>query len=230
MILQIETATSVCSAALSDKGNTIGIKQLNEPNMHASRLTLLVDALMQEAGLSFSGLDAVAVSKGPGSYTGLRIGVSTAKGFCYAADLPLIAIPTLESMASGFRSTSNEVFAENVLFVPMVDARRMEVYMSVFNHKLEPITGTAAEVIDAYSFDRYTKEVRLILFGNGADKFSGIFEGNKQIHVETGFLNSAAHMSDPAFRKFGQKQFEDIAYFEPYYLKDFIPARPREAG
>lgn len=226
MILQIETATSVCSAALSDKGNTIGIKLLNEPNMHASRLTLLADELMQEAGLSFSGLDAVAVSKGPGSYTGLRIGVSTAKGFCYAADLPLISIPTLQSMASGFRNNSNEVFAENVLFVPMVDARRMEVYMSVFNHELESVTGTAAEIIDAHSFNRYGKEERLVLFGNGADKFSRVFEGNEQIHIESGFLNSAAHLSDLAFRKFEQRQFEDVAYFEPYYLKDFIPARP----
>ncbi len=230
MILQIETATSVCSAALSDKGHTVSTKELNEPNVHASQLTLLVDALMQDAGLRFSDLDAVAVSMGPGSYTGLRIGVSAAKGFCYAADLPLIAVPTLQAMAWGFRNSKSMILAEKALLVPMVDARRMEVYMGVFDQELEVVVDTSAEIIDEQSFFHYGNDIPVVLFGNGADKLMGVFEGNKQVDVQSGFLNSASHMSCLAFRKLEQGQLEDVAYFEPYYLKDFIPTTPRKAN
>src|SRR5690606_664677 len=168
--------TSVCSVALSDKGNTFSIKELHEPNVHASQLTLLVDTLMLEAGLGFTDLDAVAVSMGPGCYTGLRIGVSAAKGFCYAADLPLIAVPTLQAMAGGFLGRDHRLLSESILLVPMVDARRMEVYMAVFNRELEMTVNTSAEIMDEHSFAHYGEDSRFVLFGNGADKLTGLFD------------------------------------------------------
>src|SRR5690554_6208209 len=148
-ILQIATATQVCSTALSANGETIACIDVDEPNVHASRLTLLIEELLQKGGLTFGDLSAVAVSKGPGSYTGLRIGVSTAKGLCYAADLPLIGIDTLAGMASGFAASHSDFIVAGTQLCPMVDARRMEVYTATFDHHLEWIATPKAAVIDA---------------------------------------------------------------------------------
>lgn len=228
-ILQIETATQVCSVALSANGETVAFIDLDEPNVHASRLTLLVTELLQKTGLSFGNLSAVAVSKGPGSYTGLRIGVSTAKGLCYAADLPLIGIDTLEGMTAGFIANYSPI-AGDAKLCPMVDARRMEVFTAVYDGQLQPISSPAAAIIDAQSFGYLDAGQRIILFGSGADKLDALFVGNEQVEVVAGFRNSAAHFSLPAYQAFLAEEFADVAYFEPYYLKDFVATTPKKAG
>ncbi|MGV3762266.1 tRNA (adenosine(37)-N6)-threonylcarbamoyltransferase complex dimerization subunit type 1 TsaB [Parapedobacter sp.] len=227
-ILQLETATQVCSVAISAHGETLASIDVDEPNVHASRLTLLVEELLHKTGLTFSDLSAVAVSKGPGSYTGLRIGVSTAKGLCYATDLPLMGIDTLAAMAAGFSASHGSVIGANVRLCPMVDARRMEVYTAVFDGGLRPITPATAVIVDQQSFAYLGDTDRIILFGNGADKLVELFGGNAQIEVITGFRNSASHLSSIADRAYREQQFADVAYFEPYYLKDFVATTPKQ--
>lgn|SRR5690606_19399401 len=225
-ILQIETATQVCSAALSANGETIACIDVDEPNVHASRLTLLVEELLRKTGLTFNDLSAVAVSKGPGSYTGLRIGVSTAKGLCYAADLPLIGIDTLAGMAAGF--TIGSPLDRSALLCPMVDARRMEVYTAVFDGRAQPIEPAAAVIVGPQSFEYLGLGQRIVLFGSGADKLVTLFSEDKQIEVVTGFKNSASHLSRLADQAYRDGCFEDIAYFEPFYLKDFVATTPKQ--
>jgi len=225
-ILQIETATQVCSAALSANGKTMACIDVDEPNVHASRLTLLVQELLQKTGLAISDLSAVAVSKGPGSYTGLRIGVSTAKGLCYAADLPLIGVDTLAGMATGFASQSQ--LDRNALLCPMVDARRMEVYTAVFDGHVQPIAPAAAVIVGPQSFEYLGLGKRIMLFGSGADKLDAIFSEDKQIEVVTGFKNSASHLSRLADQAYRKESFENVAYFEPFYLKDFVATTPKQ--
>ena len=226
-ILQIETATQVCSVALSADGETIAFQDIDEPNVHAARLTLMVEELLRTTNLSFKDLAAVAVGKGPGSYTGLRIGVSTAKGFCYATDLPLIGVDTLAGMAAGFIANYS-LIAENVQLCPMVDARRMEVYAAVYDNWLRSITPPAATIIDAQSFEFLEADNRIILFGSGADKLEALFADNEQVEVVSQFKNSARHLSHLAYRAFRDSQFADVAYFEPYYLKDFVATTAKQ--
>lgn len=227
LILQIETATQVCSVALSANGDTVAFRDLDQPNAHASQLTLLIAEVLHEVGVSFSDLSAVAVSKGPGSYTGLRIGVSTAKGLCYATGLPLIAVGTLKMMAEGFKAIYAHLTGQDILLSPMVDARRMEVYLAIYNHQEHLLRSDAAVVIDAHSFDDLAKDQKIMLFGNGADKFEDLFAGHEQITVVPGFQNSARYLSRVAFETFIKGVFEDVAYFEPYYLKDFVTTTPK---
>lgn len=221
-ILQLETATQVCSAALSANGQTIVYRDIDEPNVHASQLTVLVKTLLQEAGLSFADLHAVAVSKGPGSYTGLRIGVSVAKGFCYATDLPMIGVSTLEAMAGGFAAAHAETILSDTWLCPMVDARRMEVYTAIYSSQLEQARPVEARIIDHASFDDIGAAHRITLFGSGADKFAALFAGHNAVTVVPGFKNSASHLSQLAYEAFRAGDFVDVAYFEPYYLKDFV--------
>lgn len=226
-ILQIETATQVCSAALSANGETIACIDVDEPNVHASRLTLLVEELLRKTGLTFTDLSAVAVSKGPGSYTGLRIGVSTAKGLCYATDLPLIGIDTLAGMSAGFMADHPQ--DGDALLCPMVDARRMEVYAAVFDGCTRPVAPTAAVIVGPQSFEEYLKPgQRMVLFGSGADKLAALFSEDKRIDVVTGFKNSASHLSRLADQAYREASFEDVVYFEPFYLKDFVPTTPKK--
>ena len=227
-ILQIETATQVCSVALSANGETVAFRDIDEPNVHAAQLTLLVEELLLEGKLSFANLAAVAVSKGPGSYTGLRIGVSTAKGLCYATDLPLIGINTLDGMAKGFASGNIDSIAENTGLCPMVDARRMEVYSAVYDHQLRLESPVAANIIDAQSFDYLGPNRNILLFGSGADKLEELFADNAQVEVIRDFKNSARHLSWMAYEAFKDGSFEDVAYFEPYYLKDFVATTPKQ--
>src|SRR5471030_2964914 len=152
MILQIETATTVCSVALSKDGVVLAVKQMDQRNIHAEVITLYIEELLTTTGTKYSDLDAIAVSCGPGSYTGLRIGVSTAKGLCYALDKPLIAVETLKAMADGMMAQLKDQLAENTLLCPMIDARRMEVFTAVFNNKSEQVTPTAELIVDADSF------------------------------------------------------------------------------
>ena len=227
-ILQIETATPVCSVAIATNGQTVAFRDVNEPNIHASRLTLLISELLEETSLGFNDLAAVAVSKGPGSYTGLRIGVSTAKGLCYAKDLPLIGVDTLAGMAAGFAALYPDLGAEYVRLCPMIDARRMEVYLATYDRMLQPVMPVSAVVIHAQSFSTEETDQKIVLFGSGADKLKTLFSDNDHVDVVAGFLNSARFLSHSAYQAFLAAQFEDVAYFEPYYLKDFVTTEPKK--
>ena len=226
-ILQIETATPVCSVAISHNGETLVSIEAEEQNMHASHLTLFVEKAMTDAKLTYNDLAAIAVSEGPGSYTGLRIGVSTAKGLCYGLGIPLIAINTLDAMSSGFQKSRKDELAANSLLVPMIDARRMEVYMATYTEEVKLLTNTQAEIINESSFSESEVET-VILFGSGADKFAELFAGNKKVKIVNGFNNSASFISALSFEAFERQDFEDLVYFEPYYLKDFIATTPRK--
>ena len=206
------------------------MRETEGQNAHSEKITNFIREVMEEAKIDYPQLDAVAVSQGPGSYTGLRIGVSTAKGICYAADLPLMAIDTLEAMAYGMKDKLGSQIGPDDLLIPMIDARRMEVYASVFDANLNKINDTAALVIDENSFEDLRKDHRLWLFGDGAPKLSKLFENQPNIHIIDGFKPSAAYMKVLAERALQQQQFVDVAYFEPFYLKDFIAGKPHVKG
>jgi len=219
MILQIETATTVCSIALANAGNLIAVKEVNERNVHAEVITVFIEELLSSADVAYKQLDAIAVSSGPGSYTGLRIGVSTAKGLCYALDKPLIAVETLEAMASGFAAQSNY---NNAFLCPMIDARRMEAYTALFDPSGNNVKSTAAEIIDENSFAHELKQNQIVFFGDGAAKCREALSGSGNAIIVDDFNNSAAHLTQKAYQKYQASQFENVAYFEPFYLKDFL--------
>jgi tRNA threonylcarbamoyladenosine biosynthesis protein TsaB len=224
-ILQIETATTSCSVALSRDGKLLDFKQINARNIHAEVITLYIDELLVNQKLSYNDLDAIAVSSGPGSYTGLRIGVSTAKGLCFALDKPLIAIETLESMAYGVITTDGFEQDENLLLCPMIDARRMEVYTALFDTSGNRVRETAAEIIDEQSFSSYLANHKVLFFGDGAEKCKSVLASNPNALFLDDFANPAIHLTSKAAQKFQSGQFEDVAYFEPFYLKDFIAGK-----
>jgi tRNA threonylcarbamoyladenosine biosynthesis protein TsaB len=223
LILQIETATQVCSAALSVNGETIALKELQANNIHAGSLTLFIQEVMASGGYSYSNLDAIAVSKGPGSYTGLRIGVSTAKGLCFALDKPLIAIGTLGMMAKGFLKANPDY---NGLVCPMIDARRMEVFTSVFDSSLATIEPVSAKIIDEQSFKDQLIQAPVTFIGDGAEKCKAALNHPNALFSAENF-NSAGNMSELSFDAFSNQSFEDLAYFEPFYLKDFVLTTPK---
>ncbi|MFP5079886.1 tRNA (adenosine(37)-N6)-threonylcarbamoyltransferase complex dimerization subunit type 1 TsaB [Pedobacter sp. JCM 36344] len=223
LILQLETATQVCSAALSQNGNTIAVKELQANNIHAGSLTLFIKEVMEVAGFSYSDLDAIAVSKGPGSYTGLRIGVSTAKGLCFALDKPLIAIGTLGMMAKGFLRDNPDF---DGLICSMIDARRMEVFTSVFDCTLTVVQDVSAKIIDEQSFLSELGQGQIMFIGDGAEKCkAAITHPNAAFSTEN--FNSAVNMSELSFDAFLNTRFEDLAYFEPFYLKEFLLTTPK---
>ncbi len=230
MILCLETATPVCSVALNDGCCTIALRETEGQNAHSEKITNFIREVMETAKIDYAQLDAVSVSKGPGSYTGLRIGVSTAKGICYAADLPLMAIDTLEAMAYGMKEKLGSQIAENDLLIPMIDARRMEVYAAIFDANLNKTEDTAALVIDENAFEDLRKDHHLWLFGDGAPKLSRLFENQPNISVIDGFKPSAAYMRPLAEKALREQDFVDVAYFEPFYLKDFIAGKPHVKG
>ena len=227
LILQIETATQTCSVALAQDGKLLYFLEKTERNIHAGAITVFIEEIMLKAGKQYADLDAVAVSMGPGSYTGLRIGVSTAKGLCYALDIPLIAINTLEAMANGFMNNCFSVNPQTV-FCPMIDARRMEVYCAVYNYKNELILETEAKIIDEQSFSDLLNQYVVYFFGDGAAKCETDLAVHLNARIMKDFENSASHLTSLAFEKFKNKQFEDVAYFEPFYLKDFIAGKKKE--
>lgn len=225
MILCLETATPSCSVALIHNGEVLACEEDPKGQNHSEKITLFIDSVMKKAGISYNDLDAVAVSMGPGSYTGLRIGVSTAKGLCYAVSKPLIAIPTLEAMAYGGKTVVNNGF-----WVPMIDARRMEVYAAIFDENINKIKDTEAVIIDENSFSDLKKDHHIYLFGDGADKCAELFANDDKITVIKEFYCSAKYMNVIAQRKLDAKDFVDVAYFEPFYLKDFVPGTPTVKG
>jgi len=230
LILCLETATQVCSVALCNDGKVIALNESIEHNSHSALITLFVEEVMKEGGYRLEELDAIAVSKGPGSYTGLRIGVLTAKGFCFALDKPLLAIETLEGAAM-HQSLTHPMCKDNknVLLAPMIDARRMEVYTALFDASGKRLTDTSADIITSDYFDNYP-ERQILLFGDGSDKFKELFQDNPLITVLEDNLFSAAYMAPLAEERFKNKQFENLAYFEPFYFKEFIAGKPRVKG
>jgi len=225
-ILCIESATSVCSVALVDDDTLTGVLESGALNDHAANLTILAATLLEQNGLGMNDLDAVAVSMGPGSYTGLRIGVSVAKGYCYALDIPLITVNTLEVMASGigFR------YGQDVLLCPMIDARRMEVYTAFYTPDLKLIKETEAIILDEQSFANELKSNKVIFFGSGAEKMAGFVENRPNAMIVSDYTISAADMHRAVLRNYRMKMFADVAYFEPFYLKDFVAGAPRVKG
>lgn len=225
MILQIETATTVCSVALAQDGNTLAYKEVEQRNIHAEALTVFIDELLNTTGKGYANLDAIAVSSGPGSYTGLRIGVSTAKGLCFALDKPLIAVETLKAMADGIISSNEFDISDSTLLCPMIDARRMEVFTAIFDHKGNKVKPTSAEIIDQHSFSDLLQSHEIIFFGDGAAKCREVLGNNPNARIIDNFVNSARFLTKQAVEKYQATDFEDVAYFEPYYLKDFIAGK-----
>jgi tRNA threonylcarbamoyladenosine biosynthesis protein TsaB len=237
LILSLETATTVCSVALSREGNVLFTRESAGKNSHSEMLTTLISEVMQAAGLPLQALDAVAVSRGPGSYTGLRIGVATAKGLCYALGKPLLGVPTLQAMAFGMRERLRSQPGlgrtdekKPLLFCPMIDARRMEVYRALYNMELEEVAETAAEVIDENTFDGWQKTHTLILAGEGSSKCIPVLAGQHHVVFLEDFHASATHLASLAEGQMKAGKHEDLAYFEPFYLKDFIAGKPRVKG
>ncbi|MGB7786950.1 MAG: tRNA (adenosine(37)-N6)-threonylcarbamoyltransferase complex dimerization subunit type 1 TsaB [Salinimicrobium sp.] len=215
LILCIETATTNCSVALGKEGKLLALKEDNGKNYsHAERLHLYIEEILKENGLKASQLEAVAVSKGPGSYTGLRIGVSAAKGLCFSLNIPLISVPTLTSLAGQVEEEESDYI------IPLLDARRMEVYTAGFTAAKNAIFDTRAEILEENSFSEYLEKGIVSFIGNGAEKFSKICD-HKNARFITEALPSAKEMIGLAEEKSQKGLFEDVAYFEPYYLKDF---------
>lgn len=215
LILNIETSTKNCSVSISNAGQIIQFKELNTGGYsHAEKLHLFIQDCMQAAKLSFSDLDGITVGKGPGSYTGLRIGVSAAKGLCFANDLPLLSINSLKILAQTCQIQSGVI-------VPMIDARRMEVYSAVFDSQFNSIRETQAEVIDEHSFATYLEQGKVYFLGDGAEKCKAILAHENAKFID-GAFPSAKQMSLITEEKYMKGDFEDVAYFEPYYLKNFV--------
>jgi tRNA threonylcarbamoyladenosine biosynthesis protein TsaB len=214
MILNIETATKNCSVALAKEGKIIACKEIAEQNFsHAEKLHVFIEELLTENQLQFSDLSAIAVSQGPGSYTGLRIGVSSAKGFCYALNIPMIAIDTLQLIAK-------QIQIEDGIIIPMIDARRMEVFSAFYDKNYQQIRNTQAEIIDETSYQEISETIHLV--GDGTEKFKNTLTDNKFIFHSDVVFPSAKQMTQLSFDKFIKNDFVDVAYFEPYYLKDFV--------
>ncbi|MES2838465.1 MAG: tRNA (adenosine(37)-N6)-threonylcarbamoyltransferase complex dimerization subunit type 1 TsaB [Bacteroidota bacterium] len=214
-VLLIESATTMCSVAIADGDEILASQLSNDGFTHAENLTEFIKQVSQQS-IVLKDIDAVVVSKGPGSYTGLRIGVAAAKGICYALNKPLIAINTLYSLFSGVKKTHPNFD----YYIPMLDARRMEVYTAIFSNNSELVEDTNALILDENSFSNIPKQSKICFFGDGSAKFKTISKFENAIFVEDAFP-FAEFMNEMAQEKFENKQFEDVAYFEPYYLKEF---------
>ncbi len=220
LILSIETATTNCSVSLSKEGKTIVLKEdYDKSYSHAERLHVYIDAVLKEAKISQNDIDAIAVSKGPGSYTGLRIGVSAAKGLCFALEKPLISVATLEALA-------RQVKSDNGIIVSMLDARRMEVYSAIYDSNYNQIRETRAQILDEKSFEDYLEKGKVYFIGNGVEKTKTLINHPNAVFIDDK-LPSANDMGLLAYNKYKISDTEDVAYFEPYYLKDFVALKPK---
>jgi len=220
LILNIETSENVCSVAISKNGELIAKKENTEGMSHAKLLARFVDDILKENNIKPSGLNAVAVSKGPGSYTGLRIGVSFAKGLSYGLNIPLISVGTLEALANAANKK------HNTLICPMIDARRMEVYTALFDNNLILIEKVSAEIIDKNYKQELLQNKKLVFCGSGSKKLNEVIDNNNAV-FDFEIQPSAVNMIDISEKKYSEKKFEDNAYFEPFYLKDFIAIKPK---
>ena len=214
-ILCLETATTNCSVALAKDGKIIALREDNSKGYsHAEKLHIFIAEALQEAGITTADLDAIAISKGPGSYTGLRIGVSAAKGLCFSLEVPLISVPTLDLLAYKLKGEDGRI-------VSMIDARRMEVYSAIYDSEINQLRETQAQVLDENSFQEYLLNSKVHFIGNGVAKFREIITSENAVFHEQVYP-SASEMAEIAEIKYQKSDTEDVAYFEPYYLKDFI--------
>ncbi len=219
LILHIETATKVCSVALSKEGQLLQFKEIQEEGYsHGENLNLFIEEVCLKQGIKLKELDAVSVTSGPGSYTGLRIGASTAKALCYALDIPLIAIDALTSLTALARKNH-----QGVNFCAVIDARRMEVYNLFTDKDFHPLKEISADIIDEESYEQYTP---FVCFGDGANKLKDVWK-DKDCIFDDGILSSAIGQVEIAYRMFLNNEFEDVAYWEPFYLKDFIAGKKK---
>ena len=224
LILNIETATDICSVALADENGLIDFRENDEGRSHASLLTVLTGELLKKNGILVSNLNAVAVSMGPGSYTGLRIGVSVAKGLCFGSDKPLIAVPTLESMWNGIISAIKEKkdhTYNDAWFCPMLDAKRQEVYLAFFDKLGNVKVNTSAVILTENSFEEILSDRKVFFFGTGSKKFSELINHPNALFIND-YKNSAKNMVNLSQKFYTLNKFQDLAYFEPFYLKEFI--------
>lgn len=222
LILGIETSTKICSVAISSGEKLLALEEEGGEYSHSEKLTVFIQKVLAKAKLELNDIDAIAVSKGPGSYTGLRIGVSVAKGLCYALNKPLIAVDTLQAMAR------NPLLNHEGLYCPMIDARRMEVYTALYDGNNNSVTPITAKIIDENSFNEELKSQKIIFFGDGAEKCATTLGENSNAIFSDEGLPSAEFVNQIASSKFKNKNFEDVAYFEPYYLKDFVGTTPKK--
>lgn len=221
-ILCIETATTVCSVCVTADEKILAAREINSGYTHAENLHVFIGEILKEANLTFAQLNAIAVSKGPGSYTGLRIGVSAAKGFCYALNIPLISVDTLQSMA--MLAAANK--KEDIYYCPMLDARRMEVYCAVYNSRGEEVLAVNALVLDEHSIQTFILDKPVCFFGDGMPKAKQLLQGiNGAVFVEN-IMPSATAMVSIANTKLSQNNLENVALFEPFYLKEFFTKKP----
>lgn len=229
LILNIETSSDNCSVAIARNGELYASMQSGEDRSHAHILTVLIEKLLARNSITIASLDAVAVSKGPGSYTGLRIGVSVAKGICYGARKPLLAVNTLQAMMAGLKLETPDFdnrFPTNALFCPMLDARRQEVYLAMFSKDGNLLKETTAEIISSESFADILAGREIVFFGSGAGKVKDIIKSPNTIFVDQ-FGLKAGYLSNLAEKAYNNEQFEDVAYFEPLYLKDFVATQAK---
>jgi tRNA threonylcarbamoyladenosine biosynthesis protein TsaB len=218
-ILLIETSTALCSTALAENGAIISYRESSAPKAHASLTAVFIDEMLKEKGISIADCDAVCVSMGPGSYTGLRVGVSTAKGLCFGSGKPLMAVGTLDTLVA--QAVAEGLVPEGCRYIiPMIDARRMEVYSAVFTPDCQQITETQPVIVDENSFASQLEEGPVLFIGDGAGKCADVIK-----HPNAGFVQcwpKADAMLMPAMEAYKEKRFKDVAYFEPFYLKDFV--------
>lgn len=223
LILSIETSTTVCSVAITNGSDIVACEKLFLEKSHSNLLTVVIESLLAHSNIKAHELDAIAVSEGPGSYTGLRIGVSTAKGLCYALDKPLIAVQTLKAMAHEVNQFNSEKF----LLAPMLDARRMEVYTALFDSELEVIQAVKPLILEESSFSETLAGQKVLYFGDGSDKFRPLVENNVNAAFIPDVSPSAWAVGQLASGKYNENHFEDVAYFEPFYLKEFQATVPK---
>lgn len=223
IILNIETATSVCSVAVSKNGIVIALEESNESNVHAEKLTVFIGSVLKQAKLTFPEIDAIAVGSGPGSYTGLRIGTSTAKGLCYGLGKPLVAVSTLSAMANAVIEKHQK---PDTLYCPMIDARRLEVYTALYNNKGEAVLPVHALILDENSFSEYLSRHTIAFFGDGMLKMKKLFgEQNNMMWIDD-IHATAMNIAPLAEQAYKVGSFANLAYYEPFYLKDFVAKKP----
>jgi tRNA threonylcarbamoyladenosine biosynthesis protein TsaB len=228
LILNIESSTDICSVSLARNGKVLGLKESRDKKSHAALLAVFIDELTKISGTELTALDAVGVSKGPGSYTGLRIGVSTAKGIAYGTGIKLIGITSLQAMAFNVKRKFLPAGSEkNRLLCPMIDARRMEVFTALYTTSLGLYKEISAEIIHPGIFSDALEKNEILFFGNGSEKCRDIIHHTNATFIE-GIEPSALWMAELSEKAYREEQFEDVAYFEPYYLKDFIATIPRK--
>lgn len=225
ILLCIETSTEICSIALSNGNQLIALEETNQVNSHAEKLMPFIDKVLKKANLTINEINAVCISEGPGSYTGLRIGVSTSKGLCFALKKPLIAISTLQAIAWGAR----EKFPNAPCFCPMIDARRMEVYCAIYTNELQIKEPIQNKIITPEAFTEIIEKQPMVFSGNGLEKCKDILPNHPHI-IYADTTISATYMISLAYQKYEQQLFEDIAYFEPFYLKEFIAGKSHVKG